>query len=45
LFKAIETFGQTLAWDLTNLLNKFGLRKKIIAYVKNEVSNLNAMTF
>jgi hypothetical protein len=30
---------------LTNLLDKFGLRKKIIAYVKDEGSNLNAMTF
>jgi hypothetical protein len=30
---------------LTNYLNKFGLRKKIIAYVKDEGFNLNAMTF
>jgi len=29
---------------LINLLNKFGLKKKIIAYVKDEGSNLNAMT-
>jgi len=30
---------------LTDLLNKFGLRKKLITYVKNEGSNLNAMNF
>jgi hypothetical protein len=29
---------------LTNYLNKFGLKKKIIAYVKDEGFNLNAMT-
>jgi hypothetical protein len=28
---------------LNDLLDKFGLRKKIIAHVKNEGSNLNAM--
>jgi hypothetical protein len=32
-----------LARSLTKLLNKYGLRKKIIAYVKDEGSNLNAM--
>ncbi len=30
--------------SLTKLLEKYGLRKKIIVYVKNEGSNLNAMT-
>jgi hypothetical protein len=44
LFEAIETLKQTLAKSLTKLLDKYGLRKKIIAYVKDEGSNLNAMT-
>jgi hypothetical protein len=35
---------QTLARSLTMLLDKYGLKKKIIAYVKDEGSNLNAMT-
>jgi len=33
-----------LARNLIDLLDKFGLRKKIIAYVKDEGSNLNVMT-
>jgi len=32
-----------LAKDLTNLLEKYDLRKKVIAYVKDEESNLNTM--
>jgi hypothetical protein len=32
-----------LARSLIELLNKHGLRKNIIAYVKDEGSNLNAM--
>jgi hypothetical protein len=43
LFEATKTIGQTLAISLTKLLDKYGLRKKIIAYVKNEWSNFNAM--
>ncbi len=39
-----KTIGQTLARSLTKLLDKYGLRKKIIVYVKNEGSNFNAMT-
>jgi len=39
----IETIGQTLVRSLTKLLDKYGLRKKIIAYVKDEGSSLNAM--
>ncbi len=31
--------------NLIDLLDKFGLRKKVITYVKDESSNLNAMTF
>ncbi len=41
-FEAIETVGQTLV--LTKLFNQYGLRNKIIAYVKDEGSNLNTMT-
>jgi hypothetical protein len=32
-----------LARSLTKLLDKYGLRKKIIAYVKDEGSNFNTM--
>jgi hypothetical protein len=39
----IETIGQALTRSLTKLLDKYGLKKKIIAYVKDEGSNLNAM--
>jgi len=44
LFKAIETTRQALANNLTKLFDQYGLRNKIIAYVKNEGSNLNVMT-
>ncbi len=37
MFKAIETIDQAL-------LDKYGLRKKIITYVKDEGSNVDAMT-
>jgi hypothetical protein len=36
-----EDFGQ----NLIKLLKKYNLRKKIIAYVKDERSNLSTMTF
>jgi hypothetical protein len=36
-------FRQALTKDLTKLFGKYDLRKKIIAYVKNERSNLNTM--
>jgi hypothetical protein len=44
LFKATKTIGQALVRSLIELLDKYGLRKKIIAYVKDERSSLNAMT-
>ncbi len=31
--------------SLTNLLDYYGLRKKVIVYVKDEKFNLNAMTY
>jgi hypothetical protein len=43
LFEAIKTIGQALAKSLTKLLDKYGLKKKNINYVKDEGSNLNAM--
>jgi hypothetical protein len=43
LFEATKIVRQTLAMNLSNLLYSFGLRKKIIAFVKNEGTNLNAM--
>jgi hypothetical protein len=33
-----------MARNLTELLNQYDLRKKIIAYVKDEGANLNAIT-
>jgi hypothetical protein len=45
LFKMIETIGQALVKSLIDLLDKYGLMKKIIVYVKDEGSNLNAMTY
>jgi hypothetical protein len=44
LFEAIETTWQALTKNFIKLLDKYGLRKKIIAYVKDEGFNLNAMT-
>jgi len=44
LFEAIKTNGQALANNLTKLLDQYGLKNKIIAYVKYEGSNLNTMT-
>jgi hypothetical protein len=44
LFEAIKAIGQTLARSVTKLLDKYGLRKKIIVFVKNEGSNLNVVT-
>jgi hypothetical protein len=37
-----KTIGQALAKSLIKLLDKYGLRKKIIANVKDEGSNINA---
>ncbi len=36
LFETTNTIGQALARSLIELLDKYGLRKKIIAYVKDE---------
>jgi hypothetical protein len=44
LFETTKTIGQTLATNLIELLNQYRLRKKIIAYVKDERSNLITMT-
>jgi hypothetical protein len=43
LFEALEITWQTLTRSLTKLLNQYCLRKKIIAHVKDEGFNLNAM--
>ncbi len=43
MFETTYSSGQTLARSLIELLDKYGLRKKIIAYVKDEGLNLNAM--
>jgi len=43
LFEASETTSWVLARNLTKLLDEYDLRKKIIAYVKDEGANLNAM--
>jgi hypothetical protein len=44
VFEANETIGQTMARNLIELLDQYNLRKKIVAYVKDEGANLNAMT-
>ncbi len=44
LFKVTKIIDQALVKSLTKLLNEYGLEKKIIDYVKDEGSNLNAMT-
>jgi len=43
LFEKTKITGQALE-SLTKLLDKYGLRRKIILYVKDEGYNLNAMT-
>jgi hypothetical protein len=40
----MNTFGQTLIKDFIELFWIYNLRKKIIAYVKDEGSNLNTTT-
>jgi hypothetical protein len=44
LFEATRIIGQTLTTNLLKPLNQYGLRKKMIAYVKDERSNLITMT-
>jgi hypothetical protein len=44
LFEATKTIGQMLAKNLIELLDAYGLRNKIIAYVKDEGSNVNTLT-
>jgi len=44
LFEAKEIIRQAMARNLTKLLNEYDLMKKIVAYVKDEGENLNAMT-
>jgi hypothetical protein len=44
LFEATKTIGQVLIKNLRELLNSYGSRKKIIAYVKDEGAKLNSMT-
>jgi hypothetical protein len=41
--EATKTIGQTLVKNLTNLMDKYDVRKTIIAYVNNEGFNLNTM--
>ncbi len=44
LFEATKTTRQALAKSLISLLDKYGLRKNIIVDVKDEGSNIIAMT-
>jgi hypothetical protein len=43
IIKAMDSSSQTLVKDLIELLGKYNLKEKIIAYVKDEGSNLNIM--
>jgi hypothetical protein len=44
LFEIVKTTWQALARNLIELLDAYGLRNMIIAYVKHEGSNLNTLT-
>jgi hypothetical protein len=43
LFEVNETTNSCMAWQLQSLLEKFGLIHWVIAFVKNEGSNLASM--
>jgi hypothetical protein len=43
-FEAVKTTREALAKNLIELFNAYGLRNKIITYVKDEGSNLNILT-
>ncbi len=45
LFKVNETSGQSMAIQLESLLSKFKLAHRVIAFVKDEGSNLTSMAF
>jgi hypothetical protein len=45
LFQAIETLGQALATNLTKLFDQYEMRKKNIAYVKDEGANLTTVNY
>ncbi len=44
MFEVIKIIGQVLVRNLIDLLDAYGLRNKLIAYVKDEGSNLNTLT-
>jgi len=44
LFESIKNIDQALAKILIELLDKYGLKKKIIVNVKDERSNFNVIT-
>jgi hypothetical protein len=44
LFEAIDITKQALARNLIDLLDIYGLKNKIITYVKDEGSTLNTLT-
>jgi hypothetical protein len=44
LFEVTKNIDQALAKNLIELLDKYGLKRKIIANVKDEGSNFNAIT-
>jgi hypothetical protein len=45
IFEVHYTTGVAMANEVKSLLDSFGLFDKVIAYVKNERSNLNILTF
>jgi hypothetical protein len=44
LFEIANIIGQTFITNLTNLLDTYELRKKIVTYVQDEGSNFNVVT-
>jgi hypothetical protein len=45
MFEAIKTINQTLATNLIELFDQYGLRNKYIAYAKDEWSNLITLIY
>ncbi len=44
MFEVVKTTRKMLSRNLIELLDAYGLRNKIIAYVKDEGSNVNTLT-
>ncbi len=43
-FETINTFGNSMALEVNDVLEKYGFKFQIITYIKDEGGNLNTMT-